>query len=234
MKPFFTFYGGKWRAAARYPNPNYDTIIEPFAGSAGYALRYHTKKIILVEKDPVIAALWRWLIKAKPKDIMDLPLINMKQVVTDFDICDEARSLIGFWLNKGTTAPSKSPSAWMRQGIRPKSFWGAEIRSRISQQVEGIKHWTCIEGDYSIAPNLKATWFIDPPYLKAGIFYKKSSKHINYTELGAWCKNKKGQVMVCENEGATWLPFEPFITIKSTEGSRGKSKSRESLWICES
>jgi hypothetical protein len=32
LRPFWRYYGGKWRAAPRYPAPRYDTIIEPFAG----------------------------------------------------------------------------------------------------------------------------------------------------------------------------------------------------------
>lgn len=40
LKPFFTYFGGKYRIAPRYPKPQYNTIIEPFAGSAGYSLRY--------------------------------------------------------------------------------------------------------------------------------------------------------------------------------------------------
>src|SRR5690348_5384455 len=58
LMPFFSFYGGKWRAAPKYPAPLYDTIIEPFAGSAGYAVRHYEKRVLLCEKDPVIAALW--------------------------------------------------------------------------------------------------------------------------------------------------------------------------------
>jgi hypothetical protein len=33
--------------------------------------------------------------------------------------------------------------------------------------------------------------------------------------------------MVCENEGAQWLPFRPFATLKA--GLNGKG-SREVLW----
>jgi hypothetical protein len=57
IRPYFVYYGGKWRAAPRYPAPRHDVIVEPFAGSAGYALRYHERKIILVEKDAVLAEL---------------------------------------------------------------------------------------------------------------------------------------------------------------------------------
>ena len=70
MKPFFQFYGGKWRAAKYYPAPKYDTIIEPFAGSAGYSLRYYKKRVILVDINPTIVTLWKYLISATPTDIL--------------------------------------------------------------------------------------------------------------------------------------------------------------------
>ena len=35
LKPFFTYYGGKYRAAPKYPEPVHGSIVEPFAGSAG-------------------------------------------------------------------------------------------------------------------------------------------------------------------------------------------------------
>ena len=230
MWPFFTFYGGKWRAAPRYPAPSHGTIIEPFAGSAGYALRHFDKQVILVEKDPVVAALWRYLINATKGEIEALPLIRMDQTVDDLPVCDDAKILIGFWLNKGTASPCKRPGAWMREGLRPKSFWGPEIRKRIAEQVEGISHWKIVEGDYTDAPDVSATWFIDPPYENSGKLYRHSSRNIDYDALAAWCRDRTGQVMVCENDGATWLPFSPFLKTKSTEGKHGKSKSNESLW----
>ncbi len=231
--PFFTFYGGKWRAAPRYPKPTRNIIIEPFAGAAGYAVRYFNKQVVLIEKDVTIAALWRYLIEATSDDIKALPLVRFDQSVDDLDICDAAKSLIGFWLNKGCNGPCKIPGAWMRSNIRPKSHWGAEIRDRIASQVEAISHWMIIEGDYSCAPDIEATWFIDPPYIQSGRLYKHSSKNIDYDYLGLWCRDRSGQVIVCENDGATWLPFQSFIEIKTTEGSRGKSKSREAIWTRE-
>ena len=51
IRPFWKFYGGKWRAAPRYPRPLYSTIVEPFAGAAGYSTRYYQRDIILVEKE---------------------------------------------------------------------------------------------------------------------------------------------------------------------------------------
>lgn len=230
MWPFFTFYGGKWRAAPHYPKPIYDTVIEPFAGAAGYAVRHYDRDVILIEKDPEIAALWRYLIAVDRAEIEALPLIRMDQSVDDLDVNSAARTLIGFWLNKGTASACKTPGAWMREGLRPKSFWGPEIRERIAGQVDRISHWRVIEGGYESAPEIEATWFIDPPYESAGKLYRHNSKNINFVALGDWCKSRHGQAMVCENDGADWLPFEPFIEIKSTEGARGKAKSREALW----
>jgi len=99
MWPFFTFYGGKWRAAPHYDGPIYDTIVEPFAGAAGYSVRYFDRKVILVEKDPVVASVWRFLIRSSASDIRNLPLIDMDQSVEDLRVCEEAKRLIGFWLN---------------------------------------------------------------------------------------------------------------------------------------
>lgn len=190
MRPFFTYFGGKYRSAPLYPRPDYETIIEPFAGSAGYSVRHFMRKVILVEKDPVIAALWRYLIRVKESEIRALPLIKKGQTVEDLHLYQEARYLIGFWVNKGSTAPRNCPTPWMN--IRPSEFWGREIRNRIANQVSLIRHWVLIEGDYTKAPNISATWFIDPPYQGAGRFYRFPSSKIFYPALAHWCKKKQG------------------------------------------
>lgn len=230
MKPFFTFYGGKWRAAPRYPAPTRETIVEPFAGAAGYSVRHHGSRVILVEKDARIAALWRYLIAASPDEIMSLPDIRHDQTIDDLGLPDGPRWLVGFWLNKGSNGPRRSPGAWMRSGTHNTSFWGPAIRARVASQVDAIKHWTVIHGDYSDAPDIEATWFIDPPYKGAGSIYKHSSREIDFDALASWCRSRRGQVMVCENDGANWLPFEYFMDAKSTEGRRGKSVSKEAIW----
>lgn len=231
LMPFFTFFGGKWRAAPLYPAPIHDRIIEPFAGSAGYAVRHHDHKVILIEKDPVIAALWAWLIRVSSAEIRSLPLII--EDVRHLSIIPEARSLIGFWLNKGMTAPCNIPSKWMREGWRPKSVWGAEIRDRIACQVEKIRHWRVFSASYTDVPNGPATWFVDPPYEKSGVRYRVSSTLIDFKHLAAWCQERQGQVIVCEQDGAEWLPFKPFRTIKALEGKKGVKRSSEVIWTNE-
>lgn len=231
LRPFFSYFGGKWRAAPHYPAPRFPVIIEPFAGSAGYALRHYNRDVVLIEKDPKVAATWRFLLNATKTDILALPLIGNDQTVDDFNLPDGARWLIGWWLNKGTSSPCKKPSKWMRDGCNPTAFWGNAIRDRIASQIALVRHWTLIEGDYSAAPDVEATWFVDPPYQVAGRFYP--TKFLNFFALGQWCKARQGQVIVCENERAEWLQFCQFKTIKAMAGRKRTGKSAEAIWTNE-
>lgn len=230
LRPFFCYYGGKWRAAPRYPFPRYNKIVEPFAGAAGYATRYHHCDVTLIERDPKIAALWRFLIHAKESEISRLPMLGHDQTVDDLgDVPAEARWLVGFWLNKGASQPCLRPSAWMRSGIRPNSYWGAAVRAQLAWQVGKIKHWKIVEGSYEYAIQNEATWFVDPPYEGAGKLYKHCQ--IDYPKLAAWVRELPGLVIVCENDGATWLPFKPFATIKASPAKHGGKKSVEVVYV---
>lgn len=233
-RPFFTYFGGKWRAAKRYPKPAHDTIIEPFAGSAGYALRYPRHNVILVEKNEKVAGLWEYLIRADAAEILSLPDITSDQTVDDLNICQEAKWLIGFWLNKGTSSPCKRPGAWMRSGEHSVgNFWGFKTKWDIASQVDVISHWKVIHGEYWDAPNIVATWYVDPPYIVAGKDYPHGAKGIDYDHLGRWCRSRQGQVVVCENEGAEWLPFEYFAEIKAMPGRLRKGTSSEVIWTAD-
>lgn len=76
LRPFIRYYGGKWRVAPLYPAPLYRTIVEPFAGAAGYSLRHHRHDVVLVEKYPPLAEMWRWLIAAAPADVLRIPVVD--------------------------------------------------------------------------------------------------------------------------------------------------------------
>ena len=203
-------------------------IIEPFAGSAGYSLCHPHKQVKLYDIDPVICGVWDYLIHISPEEIRSLPLVF--DHVDELQICPEARSLIGFWLNKACVQPAKSASKWMRdyQSKQPGTYWGERIRERIASQVGSIRHWTITEGSYLDIPNQCASWFVDPPYQTAGRAYRFHD--LDYPALAEWCKSRTGQVIVCENAGAAWLPFEPFRTIKGLEGKRGGKQSVEVIW----
>lgn len=221
LRPFFSYFGGKWTLATRYPRPIHSVIVEPFAGSAGYATRYPDRDIVLVERSPVVAELWRWLIGASVDDVLGLPLDATKR----FDLAPGPQALIGFWSARGRTRPptAKSTSSWAASGKWPSSFWGEYARARIARQIPAIRHWRVIEGDYTSAPDVEATWFIDPPYIDSRHY---TAKVDGFTDLGAWCRSRRGQVMVCEQDGADWLPFVPFRKAKSiARGSYG-----ETIW----
>ena len=235
LRPFWAYYGGKWRAAPLYPKPLFDTIIEPFAGAAGYSLRYPDRKVVLVEKNPKVAATWRYLLRVSAAEVRALPDLGADQTVNDLAIVEEARLLIGWWINKGTAAPRIRASSNMRRAVAglepcdpPSSWWGPQIRERIAWQVDRIRHWRLIEGDYTDAPDVDATWFIDPPYIGAGKHYP--TQPADFGALGTWCQTRRGQVMVCENVGAMWLPFQPFITIRANASKNGGKVSHEALW----
>lgn len=204
MRPFFTYFGGKFRIALKYPQPvSRTTIIEPFAGSAGFSVRNYYQDINLYDVDEKIVGVWEYLIKSRSSEISRLPLVV--ENVNYLKIPQEAKWLIGFWLNKGCTGPMITPGKWMRDGWRADSVWG-------------IKHWTITHCSYQNIPDQRAYWFIDPPYHHSGKAYRYHD--INYAELSQWCLSRRGLSIVCEQRGARWLPFKKFMV---SEGSRGKN-----------
>jgi len=228
LRPFFSYYGSKWRLAPRYPPPVYDTIIEPFAGSACYSLTYPERRVRLFDKSEHVVATWRYLIGASEAEIRALPDIGPETLIDDLPVPQEAKWLIGWWANSAKTAPAKRASAWVRQEDQsPANSWGPALRERIASQQHAIRHWTITQGDYRVAGDAEATWFVDPPYQgKAGKGYTHGSDVLDFDALGEWCKTRPGQVIVCEDVGADWLPFAPWM---QTKGAR--KQSREAIWL---
>ena len=214
MRPFFPFYGSKWNISRHYPRPSHGLVIEPFCGSAGYSLFYDCPIVDLYDDDPIIAGLWNYLLKTTSERILELPeLMTVGDSVDNYDICQEEKWLIGFWLNRGSAMPKKTRTAFSSLSLS----WGSRAKQRIASQLNGISGWSIQGGSYELSRNVEATWFIDPPYVDKGKFYrKKFDRHI---ELGKWAMERKGQVIACEGPGATWLPFEPLGTFKTTKGT---------------
>ena len=69
----WSYYGSKANIVHAYPKPVFDKIIEPFAGSARYALRHFEKDVLLVDKYEVIVKIWKWLQTCSEGDILGLP-----------------------------------------------------------------------------------------------------------------------------------------------------------------
>jgi site-specific DNA-adenine methylase len=227
MQRFIPYYGAKWKLAERYGPPRFDHVVEPFAGSAGYSCYWEPKKVTLIDCDPVVCGVWRFLTRVSAKELMRLPSHISDVAELPPRVCQEAKSLIGFWFNHGLAEPAPRRSNWARNPIQSAFFWSETIKLRLASQVDRIRHWKIIEGSWEDAPNVKAHWHVDPPYQGAsGNSYRFYSVH--YRALAKWCKSRRGFVQVCENDGATWLPFEPFSIIHS---HRAAGHSAEA--VCE-
>ena len=206
LHPFFSYFGSKYRLAKYYPQPQCDEIIEPFAGSAGYSLLYPDKQVILYEIYEPIVELWNYLIHVSETEILSLPLgpFDKNHPIESEINSIPARILVGLWTTESQTFASRYPLSKSRGGN-----WSERKRKTIASQLTYIRHWKTEKLSFDQIPNRKATWFIDPPYEEAGSRYKYNK--VNYSVLSQWCKERNGQVIVCEQNNATWLPFEHLM-----------------------
>ena len=207
----WSYYGAKTNIVDLYPKPKHDLIIEPFAGSARYALKYFEKDIILIDRYHVITDIWKWLQMCSPNDILSLPRFKQGDNINDHTYnCVEERYLCGFLVGFGFADPRKTATPRLRHRPNAMNY----TINKIAGDLHKIKHWTIINGSYNEADaeNISATRFIDPPYIVGGQVYKFGNNKIDYIDLGAYCKSRNGQTIVCESSNAKWLPFVPLKT----------------------
>lgn len=222
----FNYYGSKSKIVHLYPKPKYDLIIEPFAGSARFALRYFDREIILIDKNPLIVAVWHYLQNASEKDILSLPETKNGADLRKFDLTPAERHLIYLCSTGGGAG---STGSVVRPNINGGFNRWDSMRYRIAGQLFKIRHWKIISGDFSESPSRRATWFIDPPYFKGGHKYKFGSRQINFEALKTWIETRTGQIIVCENSSANWMPF---TTLKKIQGIRN-TNTTEVFWTNE-
>ena len=258
-----------------YPAPRYDTIIEPFAGSARYALLHGARsdrRVILNDLDPTIYGIWKWLVEeATPERVAMWPELKVGERLSDCKgLTKPERDVLGFSVQFGVYTPRVSVSSesakrdelraikgritrylgydelsqperdYLKLHASPgttSSSWGDKVtgrggvetkrvRRRVLAASDSIKHWEVRNVPYWELPNVRATWFIDPPYCgPAGRYYKYNE--IDYEHLAEWCRTRKGQVIVCEGAGAHWLPFRSLGT---TANGSMRSLSVEKVW----
>ena len=120
----WSYYGSKSKVIDFYPPPKYSKVIEPFAGSARYALKFFDRDVLLVDKYEVIVRIWKWLQVASEKDITSLPVLKQGAKINrnDFD-CIEQAWLMGFIVNQGVSSPrvTVAPSSTKIPVTRPIS-----------------------------------------------------------------------------------------------------------------
>ena len=209
----FYYYGRKKQIAKYYPTPNCDTIVEPFAGAAAYSLYGNNwkKNVILIEKDLQVFQIWDWLINyATIEEIRHLPDLKVGEKSSEFLHIVHAATKMAFQFKTIKVTPVLERN------------W--EISRRVfAENLYKVKHWKIINGDYSDAPDIKATWFIDPPYKgEAGMGYRYSSKMLDYKQLSQWALTRKSEVIFCEGRDGDYLPFKPLLNLKGVAGKVSK------------
>lgn len=219
----FSYYGSKSKVVDYYPAPKHNLVIEPFAGSARYALKYFDRDVILMDKNPLVVQIWYYLQQCSIQDIKRLPVLKRGTVISrEMFTCDGEYALMRFLIVQAAFSGNNTVTKFGEMRFENN-------RGRIIANLHKIRHWKIMCGDYNELENIVATWFIDPPYVVGGHKYTFSSKRIDFNALSGWCQTRLGQVIVCESAGAEWLPFVP---LKKMNGIVGDSKM-EGIWTNE-
>lgn len=212
-RSLFPYFGAKSKIAHLYDAPQHKLVIEPFAGGASYSLLYAndiaSREVWINDLNPATYELWKYVTTTPAKDILAHVPERVDPGMTMDDLAPQGAPAGLVSLLRSQFAQGAFGMKGTRSKVAPfgalawKSF-----RQRIHDYVPLIQGWTVTNLPYQELPNQKATWFIDPPYNNAaGRTYNMGADGIDFVELGAWCKERQGQVMVCENAGADWLPF---------------------------
>ncbi len=154
--------------------------------------------------------------------MLETPLFKFGEDINDFDYdCPERRYLVTFIHSFGSHRIRQTSTPRIRE--RPNC--PNHSLNRIASELWKIKHWEIRHGSYLDIENQEATWFIDPPYQTGGHSYPESNKKIDFDHLSAWCQQREGQTIVCENMKADWLPFKPMTHHYTLSG-----RYSEAIW----
>jgi len=197
----FSYYGSKRLLAHYYAEPQHDLIVEPFAGSAGYSLHGDRwqKDVLLLDRDTRLVGVWEWLIgEATRATILALPELRVGETSAEFLSIASVATRTANSLSTAEVTPSMVV-AW------------EQSRSYMAADISKVKHWHVRWGEYVDAPDVAATWFVDPPYEgRVGDGYVHGSPGVDYERLAAWVRSRNGQTIACESGVAGYLAFEPL------------------------
>ena len=230
--PLFKYFGSKWLRSRHYPAPRHEIVIEPFAGSACYSLYWQCRNVILCETAPRVAALWDWLINvATPDDVMSLPCASLEpgqclvELGRQLGLHPGAVELIIRWQRVGR-GDCKTVSKWNNINT---GFWSESTKRRIVETLPLIKGWTVHRGSgLDLCGTHPVTWFIDPPYQGQSASVYEGGQKLDYGTLATWVESRRGLVIVCEQEGAEWLPFQ---AAGAAPNGRRRKASNEVVYV---
>jgi site-specific DNA-adenine methylase len=220
----FYFYGGKRRLARFYPPPQHNVVVEAFAGGAAYSVRHlqavngkrAVERAILIDKDPRVCEIWSRLLEMEPAELLEYPIPKAGERTSDFLLMTAACS------NRIARTAEMTVTTRMPVVLRRMFRRIAAVLPDVKGRVE------IIPGDYTEAPDIEATWFIDPPYhvdgrpQSRGMGYAEgcNSHSLDYEALANWCRERSGQKIVCEQDGAAWLPFQHLRPARNSIGNQ--------------
>lgn len=238
--PLFKWFGSKWSSSRYYPPPAFETVVEPYAGSAGYALRHAAgHRVIIAERDPHLRQLWRWLISdATAQAILDIPLdVEVGRDIRTLGLSDGQALLLKTWQRTNNVGNCWTVSAW---GSKPGQ-WTPNTRQRVAEEFSAVRRWIVADSAeelFATPPSVPATWFVDPPYQ---FNYRYKARTFSYDDLAEKIdaiSKIPGQVVVCEarcprtGEAPAWLPFTDFRrTVTSRRKAGNHTHSSELVYI---
>lgn len=230
----FSYYGGKSKLAHLYPAPKHDIIIEPFAGGASYSFAYAERQVVLNDLDKHTVAIWQFLTSPNAADIVDSLVPSMViagQRISEILPTTADRGLIQLLCAEANQGTQGTGNGRDKITTRGAVIWNRLLKRKLLEVViPKVAHWQVHEGPYDWLENQKATWFVDPPYQNpAGARYRTNM--VDFNHLSEWCQDRKGQVIVCENEGADWLPFVHLSKRRGFHTSHQKTNIAEVVWV---
>lgn len=214
----FKYFGSKFSRAKVYPTPTHSTIIEPYAGGAGFSLNYSDRNVIISENNEEVFSLWKYLIEeCSSSEILEIPLdLPIGTEINSLALNPGQKLLLKYWQRTNNLSKCSTISVWGNKNGQ----WTKGTRSRLAIEISYIKHWILhpsAEIVFDLYSNRSdVSWFVDPPY---EFNYRYASKTFDYNQLATNVKRCNGEVIVCEGEGKegevpTYLPFVPLYTNK--------------------
>ena len=235
--PLFKWFGSKWLSARTLPPPLHDQIIEPFAGSAGYALRHARRQVLVCETDPHIKSLWSWLVGEATEDAIRAIPVGVPEGadIRTLGLSAGQALLLKTWQRTNNVGDCWTISPW---GNKPGQ-WTANTRARVASEFGEIAHWRVGRGDgrdeLAAAHTAETTWFVDPPYQHN---YSYRQAPLDYARLAALVLTQSGQRIACEaicpktGTRPDWLPFADFGSrITSRRKAENHHHSHELIWM---
>lgn len=233
-----SFYGGKSKIADLYPEPRHSLIIEPFAGAAAYSFRHARlgsgRTAWLNDIDERTGNIWEFLLAPDARDWVERywpATVKAGSRGTDYLPPESPTGLFELFraeANQGTQGARGVHEVVTSMG---EKCW-PRTRDKFLEIIPLISHWRFTRRDYSQIPcGMLATWFVDPPYSGEPGSRYRSGNGLDYSSLGDLCHRMAGQVIVCENEGADWLPFNKLEHRRVSIRSRyQKADAKEVYW----